>query len=198
MNAAFSRSKIRVITVCAALSAVVAVGCESGTTGPSDPLTMEETEALFLGISELAQDTSFVAVTTAGAVIACPLGGQATVGIEPPNETAGPLRLVTTLNPDGCTLSSRGYDFTLDGNPNVRSDLTITIDESTFAFSVTGSITGGVDWDLDDRSGACMIDLVLSTELDGSGSDGVPTATAAGMMCDLDVEFDAVTVQTPG
>lgn len=200
MNAASSRSAIRVIPVCAALSAIVAVGCENSTTGPSDPLTMAETEALFLGISEVAQDTApdFVSVSTAGGVIACPMGGQATVGIEPPNETAGPLRLVTTFNPDGCGLSSRGYDFTLDGNPNVRTDLTIAIDESTFAFSVTGSITGGVDWHLDDRSGACMIDLVLSAGLDGSGPDGVPTGTASGMMCDLEVEFDAIIVQTPG
>ncbi len=200
MNQAFDRSATRIMVICAAFSTVVVVGCEDSTTQPSDPLTLEETEALFLGISEVAQDTApdFVPVSTAGGVIACPLGGQATVGIEPPNETAGPLRLVTTFDPDGCGLSSRGHDFTLDGNPNVRTDLTIAIDESTFAFSVTGSITGGVDWSLDDRSGACVIDLVLSAGLDGSGPDGVPTGTVSGMMCGLEVEFDAVTIQTPG
>lgn len=200
MNEAFSRSKIRVIPFCAAFSAVVTLGCEDSTTGPSDQLTVAETEALFHGISEVVQDTApdFVSVSTAGGVIACPLGGQATMGVEPPTETAGPLRLVTTFDPDGCGLSSRGYDFTLDGNPSVRTDLTITIDESTFAFSVTGSVTGGVDWDLDDRSGTCMMDLVLSAGLDGSGPDGVPTGAVSGTMCDMEVEFDAVSIQTPG
>lgn len=198
MNDVFGRSSIRNAPACGALLAIVAMGCEDRTTEPGDPLTMEETEALFLGISELTLDTSFVAVTTAGAVIACPMGGQATVGVEPPNETTGSLRLVTTLNPDACTLSSRGYEFTLDGNPNVRTDLTLTFDESTFEFSATGSISGGVDWDLDDRSGTCMIDLALSAGLDGSGPDGVPTGNASGMMCDLEVEFDAVVIQTPG
>lgn len=200
MNEAFSRSKIRVIPFCAVFSAVVALGCEDSTTGPSDPLTAAEAEALFHGISEVAQDTApdFISVSTAGGVIACPLGGQATVGVEPPTETAGPLRLVTTFDPDGCGLSSRGYDFTLDGNPSVRTDMTITIDESTFAFSATGSITGGVDWDLDDRSGTCMMDLVLSAGLDGSGPDGVPTGAVSGTMCDMEVEFDAVTILTPG
>ena len=120
------------------------------------------------------------------------------MGVEPPTETAGSLRFVINIDPDGCGLSSRGYDFTLDGNPNVRTDLTTTIDASTFAFTMTGSITGGVEWELDDRSGACMIDLVLSAGLDGSGPGGVPTGTASGMMCDLEVEFDAVFIQTPG
>lgn len=184
----------------ALLLGAVAVGCQDNPTEPAEPLTMAETEALYLGISELAQDTApdFVSVTTAGGVIACPLGGQATVGVEPPTESAGSLRFVINIDPDGCGLSSRGYDFTLDGNPNVRTDVTTTIDASTFAFTMTGSITGGVEWELDDRSGACMIDLVLSAGLDGSGPGGVPTGTASGMMCDLEVEFDAVFIQTPG
>lgn len=184
----------------ALLLGAVVVGCQDNPTEPAEPLTLAETEALYLGISELAQDTApdFVAMTTAGGVVACPLGGQATMGAELPTETTGSLRLVTTIDPDGCGLSSRGYDFTLDGNPNVRIDLTTTIDTSTFAFTVTGSITGGVDWDLDDRSGTCMIDLALSVGVDGLGPDGVPTGTASGMMCDLEVEFDAVFIQTPG
>ena len=184
----------------ALLLGAVAVGCQDNPAEPAEPLTLAETEALFLGVSELARDTApdFVSVTTAGGVIACPLGGQATVGVEPPNETTGSLRLVWTFDPDGCGLSSRGYDFTLDGNPNVITDLTTTIDASTFAITVTGSITGGVDWDLDDRSGTCVIDLTVSAGLDVTGPDRVPAGTASGMMCDLEVEFDAVTIQTPG
>ena len=198
MTDVFDGAAIRIIATCAALSAVFVMGCEDSATEPGDPLDMAETEALFLGISELSTDTAIIAVTTAGGVIACPLGGQATVRVEPPDETAGPLRLVTTVDPDGCGLSSMGRDFTLDGNPNVRTDLTITFDESTFDFSVTGSITGGVDWDLDARSGTCMIDLTLSAGLDQPGPDGVPTGTASGTMCGLQVEFDSVGIPTPG
>jgi hypothetical protein len=197
MREVLRSSTISIMTMCAALSAVAVVGCDDGTTEPGEPLTLAEAEALYRGINELSADTARIAVTTAGGVIACPLGGQATVGVEPPTGTDGPLRLATTLDPDGCGLSSGGYDFTLDGNPNVRTDLTITIDEATFDMSISGSVTGGVDWVLDDRSGTCMIDLALSTVVDGSGPALVVMGTVSGRMCGLEVEFEEVGIQTP-
>ena len=100
---------------------------------------------------------------------------------------ADTARLTTnvTLDPDGCVLSSEGYEFTVDGNPNFNFTLTLGIVASTFEFFVEGSATGGLDWTLDDRSGTCMIDLTFG--LDQSGPE--PAAIASGTMCGLEVEF---------
>ena len=172
-------------------AAVALAACES-TTEPAEPLTLEETEALYLGMQALLADTApeLISSTPDGGVFACPLGGQVTAAIEIRDEMAADTaRLITntTLDPDGCVLPSDGYEFTVDGNPNVMIALTLTIVGSTFEFLVDGSTTGGLDWTLDDRSGTCMIDLTFSANPDLSGSE--PAAIASGTMCGLEVEF---------
>ena len=179
------------------------MACDDSTTAPAEPLNMDEAEALYLGIQELASDTaaSFVAVTPDGGVIACPLGGQVTAAVGITEEQAGDTaRLVTSMthDPEGCILSSEGYEFTLDGNPNVHTIIAVGIVGSTLEFQIEGSITGGLDWQLDGRSGTCMIDLILSAEIDPAGTDPTPRATFAGMMCGLEVEFDAIGIGVEG
>ena len=63
------------------LFAAAAVACDDSTTAPAEPLNLDETEALYLGMQELASDTApnLVSVTTNGGIVACPLGGQVTV-----------------------------------------------------------------------------------------------------------------------
>ncbi len=179
------------------------MACDDSTTAPAEPLNMDETEALYLGVQELASDTaaSFVAVTPDGGVIACPLGGQVTAVVGIREEQAGDTaRVVTnvTLNPAGCVLSSEGYEFTLDGNPNVQTVVALGIAGPTLEFQIEGSITGGLDWRLDGRSGTCMIDLILSADIDPAGTDPTPRATFSGMMCGLEVEFDAIGIGVEG
>ena len=185
------------------LLAATMVACDDTTTAPSEPLNMAETEALYLGIQEMVNDSApnLVSVTTDGGVVACPLGGQVTAAWDIREEQAGDTaRLITnlTLDPAGCMLSSEEYEFTLDGNPNVHTVIAVGIAGSTFEFQLEGSITGGVDWQLDDRSGTCMIDLILSAEIDTSGTDPTPRATFSGMMCGLEVEFDAIVTGVGG
>lgn len=180
------------------MTAFFTVGCEESTTEPAEPLTEQETEALYLGLQHVAMDTmpEIISVTPDGAVIACPLGGQATVGIDFSEEMAADtarLRTLVTLDPDGCVLSSEGSEFTLDGNPDVRMEIDIAIVGSTFEFLVDGSMTGGVDWQLDDRSGTCMIDLVF-----GVDATDPTNATVSGTMCGHEVEFDATGIVSPG
>jgi len=185
------------------LFATAMVACDDTTTAPAEPLNMDETEALFLGIQELVSDTApnFVSVTADGGVIACPLGGQVTAAWDIREEQEGETaRLITdvTLDPADCLLSSEDYEFTLDGNPNVHTVIAIGIVGSTLEFQIEGSITGGVDWQLDDRSGTCMIDLILSAEVNNTGTDPTPRATFSGMMCGLEVEFDAIVTGVGG
>ena len=195
MHALEMRTKLLSAVV---MTAIITAGCEDSTTEPAEPLTMQETEALYLGLQRVAMDTTnIVSVTPVGAVIACPGGGQAALVVDVREETAADTaRLVTgtTIDPEGCVIPSEGHEFTLDGNPNVQMDLNVTIVGSTFEFLFDGSLTGGVDWQLDDRSGTCMIDLTLDVEVADP-----PTATFSGTMCDHAVEFEATgVVQTPG
>lgn len=173
------------------LAAVVVVGCDDSTTEPAEGLSKEETAALYLGMQELAMDTTpeVISVTPDGGVYACPLGGQVAGTFQFSEETAADtVRLLTsiTLDPEGCVLPSEGYEFILDGNPNVTTEVDVAIVASTFEFLVEGSVTGGLDWMLDDRSGTCVIDLNLRVD------PAQPTsATLSGTMCGQEVEFDA-------
>ena len=190
--ARWSRRRCAILAV---FFAVALVACNDSTTEPTAPLTLEETEALYQGLSELARDTTaeVISMTSDGVVLACPLGGQVTALVDFREEMAADTaRLIshTMLDPDGCVLSSEGYEFTLDGNPNVQIDLTLAIVESTFEFLVEGSMTGGVDWQLGDRSGSCMVDLTLAVDSDLSGAEPMVKATVSGTMCGLEVEFD--------
>lgn len=190
-------------TILGVLFATAVVACDESTTGPAEPLNMDETEALFLGIQKLVSDSApnFVSVTTDGGVIACALGGQVTAAIGIREEQAGDtVRVITsvTLDPAGCVLSSEGHEFTLDGNPNVHVIIASGIVGPTLEFRIEGSTTGGVDWQLDGRSGTCMIDLILSAEIDTTGTDPTPKATFSGMMCGLEVEFDAIGIGLAG
>ena len=180
------------------VAAVVALAACESTTEPAEPLTLEETEALYVGMQALLADTApeFISSTPDGPVFACPLGGQVTAAIDIREEMAADTARLTTnvtLDPDGCVLSSEGYEFTVDGNPNFNFTLTLGIVASTFEFFVEGSATGGLDWTLDDRSGTCMIDLTFG--LDQSGPE--PAAIASGTMCGLEVEF-MQRVEPPG
>ena len=193
--AACARWPRRRCVILAVFFAVALVACNDSTTEPAEPLTLEETEALYQGLSELARDTTAEVISTTpdGGVFACPLGGQVTAAVDVREEMAADTaRLISDimLDPDGCVLSSEGYEFTLDGNPNVQIDLTLAIVGSTFEFLIEGSTTGGVNWQLGDRSGICMIDLTLAVESDLSEAEPMVKAVVSGMMCGLEVEFD--------
>ena len=193
--AARARWSRRRCAILAVFFAVALVACNDSTTEPAEPLTLEETAALYQGLSELARDTTaeVISRTFDGVVLACPLGGQVTALVDFREEMAADTaRLISDimLDPDGCVLSSEGYEFTLDGNPNVQIDLTLAIVGSTFEFLIEGSTTGGVDWQLEDRSGICMIDLTLAVDSDLSGAEPMVKAVVSGTMCGLEVEFD--------
>ncbi len=181
----------RKLSLFTAVLAAVSGACSDSTTDPAEPLSMDETEALYLGMQQVAGDTTpeIISATPDGAVVACPLGGQATMVIEVNEEMAADtarLDTRTTIDPEGCVLSSQGYEFTVDGNPDVQLEVNIAIVGSTFEFLLDGSLAGGLDWQLDDRSGTCMIDLTLSVEIAEP-----PTGSFSGTMCGHEVEFDA-------
>ena len=189
--------KLNSVSLSTLLLTVTLGACRDSTTEPAEPLNMEEAEALYLGVSAMLADTTpqIISTTPHGGIFACPLGGQAAVMLEANEVMAGDTSSLitnTTVNPERCVLTSESYEFTLDGNPHVQLALTISIITTTFEFMIDGSMTGGLDWELDDRSGTCALDLVFDAELDLSGTEPTPNnGTFAGTMCGLEVEFDA-------
>lgn len=172
------------------------IACEDDPTEPEDPLNESETEALLLGMRALTADTTLmiVSVSPAGLVVECPLGGQVTAAGGASDEMVGDTaRLVTdfTLIPSECGFGSRGLEFSVTGNPSVRDRMSISIVGLFEDFLIEGETTGTLDWELDGRTGTCMIDLELSAEPDFSGIEPSVTGSYAGMMCGLEVDFDA-------
>ncbi len=198
-----ARAKITVgaITLAACLVAVGA--CNDSTEPDSDPLALAEATALFVGLRATASDTTLIPIffSPDSIVVQCPLGGTARLigGIEerlPVNDTA---RLVTDfdINPNGCSFTGLGFQFTVDGNPGIRDITTVSIVTTTFETLIDGSTSGGLDWELAGRTGTCEIDLTLAGRPDFSGSEPTFSARYTGTMCGYEVDFDASELISP-
>ena len=114
--------------------------------------------------------------------------GQVTVAIEVMHEeVADTVRLMSdiTWTHDGCRFLGQGLEFTADGNPNVRDQLHLQFVGGFEGGTIEGTTTGTLDWALDDRSGTCVLDLVLM------GPTPEVAGGFSGMMCGLEVSFDA-------
>lgn len=172
---------------------IVLAGCRDSPTEPVQPLNEEEAEALLLGLMEVAADTTaLVSATDDGGVYACARGGQLMATIDVGQERVGDTVRVNTdlsLDPEGCVFWSDGYQFTLDGNPGVRIEMTLSAVNLSESFGLEMAITGAVDWQLDDRSGTCMVDLEGGGEVDLSNPES-SEGGIAGALCGLEVDID--------
>lgn len=126
----------------------------------------------------------------------------------------------TTLNydvlfvPSGCIVTVERATFTLNSQAGMREQGMVSLgasegdDEVTIAVVTTSTSTGIVDWELDDRSGMC--DMDLSTDITVSltlGSD--PDADillfvdtdveggTSGTLCDIEVNRPAELPENP-
>ena len=179
------------------LTGVVFVGaCKDSPTEPAQALNEEEAEALFAALFDVLSDstTEPILETDNGGVYACARGGEMAVTIDSNQELVGDTiwsNAELVLDPDGCVLWSEGYQFTLDGNPNARIDMRFSTVGQSGAFVFDMSITGGLDWRLDERSGTCMFDLSGGGTLDPSNIDA-PEAGMTGTVCGLELDFDSL------
>ena len=153
---AFSR---RVLPALALVLAAAA--CESDME-PEEALSEEQAVALLKGagltLAQVLEDTTLVVVNSLpdSIVSRCPLGGQAKlVGAfsEQLGDTAR-LGMDFLITPTGCVIAADGIQFTVDPGPALRYQLLVEIIAATFEFNISGMITGGLDWTLDDRSRA--------------------------------------------
>ena len=175
------------------LVALVALGCGDICCGPGpeppDVLTLDEAVPLFAG--------SYIALypvrleagdDTVMTVVACPTAGQVRVTGRVSETSMGDTLMVEediTLAPAGCQFSEGGHRFTVDGHPGVRTHAVTRAYPGTRRLE--GTITGRLDWQLEDRSGFCEIELEITHDLSGSEwSEGL-----SGTLCGHAWEFAA-------
>ena len=173
--------------------ALVLSACEDDMTEPETDLTMEEAVALLKGAGGLLADTmpDFIHASEDSLVVRCPLGGQAKlvgafIAEEGDTSRLGADFLIT---PTGCVVAADGLQFTADPGPALRYQLLIEIIGFFEEVNTSGMITGGVDWQLDDRTGNCVINLTLEAVPDIVNQ--TLTGVYKGMLCGHEVEIPA-------
>ena len=183
---------------CQLLSGLVLTSILAGCRDPVDPpdaLTETEALALFKSITEgleLLPDDD----TEPGPVditVPCALAGQAKiVGTVTVNAIADTLRQVVgvVVTPRGCKVSGDAMTFTVDGDPSMRVDMSVVV----IGFEkivIGGGVEGKVKWQLEDRSGDCVMNLPLDATVELSDPEN-PKETGGykGKMCGHDIELD--------
>ena len=174
---------------------VMLVGCGDDPVDPPDALTKDEALALFKSITEGIEfgpdeDMEPGSVDTTKA---CPLGGQAKiVGTASTRTIADTARaeIKAVVTPTACMVSSDAMTFTVDGDPSMSTETSIDI----IGFEkiiIGGGVEGRIEWQLEDRSGDCAMDLPLDATVDLSNLDD-PKVTGGfkGKMCGHDIELD--------
>ena len=173
--------------------------CENDMVEPEHELTEEEAVALLKGMGGLLADTTIVPIHVSedSVVVGCPLGGQAKLlGAFTEEQQGDTARLGADflITPTGCVVAADGIQFTVDAGPALRYQLLVelSIEDLTPVFNISGMITGGVDWQLDDRSGNCAMDLTLEAvpDLSDPNAPGL-TGVYKGSLCSHEVEIDA-------
>lgn len=122
---------------------------------------------------------------------ACELGGvvtiSGTISGDVTQEGVGTINFSGTQEHKNCGVQSdEGIQFTLNGNPNTTTDLTIDT-QATGAFTIDGTYGGGIAWATGDRSGTCDI----SINVDASGNfetETVSSGTVTGTVCGRNVD----------
>ena len=172
---------------------LVLAACEDDMMEPEPELSEEESVALLKGAGALLADTTLepIHVSQDSIVVPCPLGGQAKlvgafIAEEGDTSRLGADFLIT---PTGCVVAADGLQFTVDPGPALRYQLLVEIIGLFEEVNISGMITGGVDWQLDDRSGNCVMNLTLEAVPDIVNQ--TLTGVYKGMLCGHEVEIPA-------
>lgn len=176
---------------------LVAAACGDDTVEPEDALTEEEAVALFESrssvVSILSDSTNRIFESVDSAVYRCP-GGDVKVVVKefafvPVSADTFRFVLRAESTPRGCKVTSGDLEFTLDGDPKLTESLDVMLVGLT-PEGGTGSLSGGLKWTLEDRSGSCEIDLALTAEPDVSDPDNPKIkSTNKGSLCGHEVEI---------
>ena len=174
---------------------VILAGCGDDPVDPPDPLTEAEAQALFKSITEGLEFGPDGNMETApvDTTVACPLGGQAKIAATASTRAIADTVRVdfrSVVTPMACKVSGDGMTFTVDGNPSVSNVLSVDL-VGFDKIIMRGGVEGKIEWQLEDRSGDCDMDIPLDATVDLSDLDD-PKVTGGfkGKMCGHDIQLD--------
>lgn len=126
------------------------------------------------------------AIVTVSQTVDCPNGGSATVnGTVNENEEAGTATVHITQGFSGCAATSaQGRVWTFDGNPHIVTNVSMTSNQTTGAFSMTATQVGGVRFSSDLGSGNCQINLTFTL----SGNENSISGSLSGSACGHNIQ----------
>jgi len=165
---------------------------------PVQELTQDEAVALFRGITRLSLNDEANPIHPGSVMVQCPQGGQVEVieiidEFQAEGDEAG-TDISLTIVPTACRMRTQGYNFVVDGDPSLRSDLhfeTVAPGSSREVVRLQGSIIGALAWKLNLRSGSCRIDgLVEATASVLPDPDNPATGFFHGSACGHEVNID--------
>ena len=140
----------------------------------ADALTSDEALALFKSITEgIELGSDGMEPGSVDTTTDCPLGGQAKiVGTVSTTTIADTLRLEmrAVVTPTACIVSGDAMTFTVDGDPSMRTETSYDFIGSD-KMIIDGGVEGRIEWQLEDRSGDCAMDLPLNATVDLSNLD---------------------------
>lgn len=177
--------------------AVAVSACGDSPLGPEADLSQEEVEEMMDAMSAVGAfsffPTGFSVQSLDGTVAAivtpfnesgdCPSGGTvSTNGSINVNETTGNFTAQYTSNYNNCKApSSTGRVWTFNGDPNISNTMTFSSNQSTGAYTVSGTQSGGLRFSSNGTSGRCSISLNWTMTTNASGiSSGNLTGTVCG------------------
>ena len=184
------------------------------------PLGLED-DVLFGTIAEedtLINPTDLLSAIPVDTTYACSEGGSIHLQgtITPGASASGDL--VTnydfSFTPSGCVVTVEGATFTLNSRLGVREQGMLSFEVSehdnalTLATTIVNTSTGMVNWNLDDRSGMCDMnlstDVTVSLTLGADESEGIflggnidVEGGTTGTLCDIEVELSAELPENP-
>jgi hypothetical protein len=126
-------------------------------------------------------------------VASCPLGGSVTVDMSAAGyiddaSAAFEIDASQVQTHDACSgQGENGFQFTVDGAPNLATDIYMTQDESGQNAMAEGSIAGGVMWTAGQRSGTCLLDVSFSLSTSAESGNFSIAGSACGHSMTRDV-----------
>lgn len=127
--------------------------------------------------------TGNMAVVTITETVQCPDGGSSNVNATiDDGGTTNSVSMTFTQGFSNCkSTSSAGRLWTFNGKPNIVTTFTGTSNETTGAFSMSGTQKGGITFASDLGTGACDFDLTFS--MSGNELTGQFTGSMSGTVC---------------